>query len=140
MNEEISATIEELAASASEIHEMARIVANGAQGAVQANIARDANVIELNRIMNNLKMLAINARIESAHAGEFGRGFAVVADEIGNTAILVQELLQTSREASKVIGAAAQQGFEMSCKMADATQEQAAAIEQIAAIISNQID
>lgn len=39
-----------------------------------------------------LDMLAINARIEAAHAGDEGKGFSMVADEVKNSARIVQKL------------------------------------------------
>ena len=42
------------------------------------------------------KILAINAKINASHAGEFGKGFSVIADEVAS-------LSQTSKDSSKEI-------------------------------------
>ncbi len=56
-------------------------------------------------IMSEMNMLAINARIEAARVGEEGRGFMVVAAEMSKSANFVR---QVTDEISQIVGAIGQ--------------------------------
>lgn len=137
----ISAAIEELSASATEIHTNEQHLNGDIRDII--DLSEEINEVSMfiKEIADETKMLGLNAAIEAARAGEAGRGFGVVAEEIrklsDQSKSTVPKIKKLTDDIKSKVGDASnksESSLHSSQEQAAATEEITASIEEIAAM------
>ncbi len=162
--EESSAALEQMTAStrttagnAKDGSELASQVHAAAQEGDKAMAAINESSGEISKIIKVIEeiafqtnLLALNAAVEAARAGEHGKGFAVVADEVrnlaqraaqaaGETTGLISEAVSRSKQGTQAINGIADgvaKVTELLKVIAQANEQQAKGVEQVNSAVS----
>ncbi|MBU8880643.1 methyl-accepting chemotaxis protein [Bacillus sp. FJAT-29790] len=142
-NTVVNKTVEQINLVQNSVSETGEVV--NALGEKSGEIGRIVELIT--KIANQTNLLALNAAIEAARAGEHGRGFAVVADEVrmlaeqsGDAARQIRDIIQeVQAEAEKAVlsmnhGASiVEEGINMVHQTGEAFRDIVQSIEQVTA-------
>ena len=108
---------------------------SGAMNDISSNaveITKIAKAIEDISFQTNI--LALNASVEAARAGNAGRGFAVVANEVQNLAVKSAEAAQSATDMIENTKAIIHTGVELNADTADSLKEISAVSDEISEI------
>ncbi len=138
--EVVTSVVDDIALLADRIENASGVVRQLADGTGRIGQVSEA----ITAIAEQTNLLALNAAIEAARAGEQGRGFAVVADEVRSLAQrtqdatkeireIIDQLRQSSEEAVQVMG----QGKEDADRSVAESRVAGGALEEISAAVSS---
>lgn len=113
-------------ALSSDVTEAASVIADLDEKSHDINAVLDM----INSVAEQTNLLALNAAIEAARAGEAGRGFAVVADEVRSLAARTQESTASIKSIIQMLQASVEQASSVIKSGSDKTGECEEMVEQ----------
>lgn len=131
-SQDLSASMEEIAAQSQELADSVRVLDNFGKTFSQ-DIKKTDNIINLIKsIAEQTNLLGLNAAIEAGRVGDMGRGFGVVAGEIRKLAAESSRSVKEITESLRKIQVDIDELSQRVTRTENSTQEQAAVIEEVA--------
>lgn len=132
---QVSATMEELAASASDISGNQASLNNEIKNVNTVTGKIDEVMEFIKDIADETRLLGLNAAIEAARAGEAGLGFGVVAQEIRKLSADSKETVGKIKDLTTIIKISVDKTVHMGGETTSTIEQQAAAIEEVTASV-----
>ncbi|RDY29520.1 PocR ligand-binding domain-containing protein [Lachnotalea glycerini] len=132
---QISATMQELAASSVSVNENQILLNKEIQNVSERSNQINTILESIKNIADQTKMLGLNAAIEAARAGEHGRGFSVVATEIRNLSQNSKETAMDIVNLTREIQNSVNKTLDISNSTMENAEQQSAGIEETTASV-----